>query len=131
MQEKPEKPRFQSGLQKSPGRLKIIPWVQMNSQVKEELVRIIAEIESFIVDNGGIFSDWYVGITEDVQERLHRYHNVKDTCVFVKAPSMVFADIIEKYFIEERKTDGGTGGGNYSDIYVYAYKKQDYTKETD
>jgi len=103
----------------------------MNSQVKEELVRIITEIESFIIDNGGFFCDWYVGITEDIQERLYGCHNVKDTCITVKAPSIEFARIIEKYFIEERKTDGGTGGGNYGNIYVYAYKKQNHTKERD
>ena len=99
----------------------------MNAKLKQELIKTIAEIESFIFDNGGFFSDWYVGITDDIKERLYRYHNVKDTCVFVKTPSIEFAHIIEKYFIEERKTDGGTGGG----YYVYAYKKQSFTKERD
>ena len=103
----------------------------MNAKLKEELIKIIAEIEIFIVDNGGFFSDWYVGITDDIKGRLYRYHNVKDTIIFVKAPSIEFARIIERYFIEERKTDGGTGGGNDSGFYVYAYKKQNYTKERD
>ena len=103
----------------------------MNAKVKEELVKIITEIETFMAENGCIYSDWYVGITEDVKKRLHSYHNVKDTCVFVKAPSIRFARIIERYFIEERRTDGGTGGGNDDSFYVYAYKKQDYTKERD
>ena len=103
----------------------------MNANLKEELIKIITEIESFIIDNGGFFGDWYAGITDDVKERLYGYHNVKETCVFVKTPSVGFARIIEKYFIEERKTDGGIGGGNEGSLYVYLYKKQSYTKERD
>jgi hypothetical protein len=103
----------------------------MNAKLKQELIKTIAEIESFIFENGGLFSDWYAGITDNIKERLYRYHNVKDTCVFVKTPSVEFARIIEKYFIEERKTDGGTGGGNDGSFYAYAYKKQSYTKERD
>jgi len=103
----------------------------MKAQEKEELIKIIAEIESFIVDNGGIFSDWYVGITANVKWRLHGYHNVKDTSVFVKAPSIEFAHIIQRYFIESRKTDGDISNGDDGSFCVYAYKKQDHTKERD
>ena len=103
----------------------------MNDRVKSDIKIIISQMEGFILDNGGIFSDWYVGITEDIKGRLYGYHNVKDTCATVKIPSIEMARVIQKYFIEGRKTDGGTGGGSVSGIYVYAYKKQDYTKERD
>jgi hypothetical protein len=103
----------------------------MRPQEKEELVRIIAEIEGFIVENGGIFSDWYVGITANIKWRLHGYHNVKDTSVFVKSPSIEFAHIIQRYFIEVRKTDGDITGKDDGSFCVYAYKKRKHTKEND
>jgi len=104
-----------------------IQGAKMNNRVKEELINIITEIEYFIINNGGIFSEWYVGTTGDIKGRLYGYHNVKNTCTTVKIPCEL-ARVIERYFIEERKTDGGNGGAD-GNIYVYAYKKQNYTKE--
>jgi len=101
----------------------------INQAYKDELVRLISEIEAFMADNGSIYSDWYVGITEDVKKRLFRYHKVKDTYITLKTPSVDMARIIERYFIQERKTDGGNNDNFKSNVYLYAYRKQDYTKE--
>ena len=77
------------------------------------------------------YKDWYVGITEDINERLFNFHKVdkqKAGWVFIRAESSDTARSIEKYFLDTRKTDGGPGGGDEPE-FVYAYRITDYTRE--
>jgi hypothetical protein len=79
-----------------------------------------------------VYKDWYVGITNDKDERLFGYHNVKEDkwgWVFIVAESEDTARTIERYFVDVCNTDGGPGGGKDNSDIVYAYKIMSYTKE--
>ncbi len=93
---------------------------------------IKSEIKEYIENCGGNYSSWYVGIATSPKNRLFEDHNVdekNDRWIYVLANSSDIAREIEKYFIEKLGTDGGTGGGDDSSKYVYAYKKTSSTKE--
>ncbi len=93
---------------------------------------IISEIKSHMAQCGGNYSDWYVGIATDPKDRLFNNHNVDEkngVWIYREAEDSSFARGIEDYFVNTLKTDGGTGGGDCSSQYVYAYKKTSYTNE--
>lgn len=89
---------------------------------------IIGEIVNFIGKNGGSPSSWYVGVASDPKKRLGE-HGVRetDTWIYREAESASSARAIETFFLERIKTDGGTGGGDASSRFVYAYKKLGHT----
>lgn len=90
------------------------------------------EIKDHIKSRGGAHSDWYVGIAADAPQRLFNDHNVdkKNGCwIFRECESSSSAREVEEYFLNTLGTDGGTGGGDQSTRFVYAYKKTSYTKE--
>ncbi len=86
-------------------------------------------ILSHIQKQGGKFSDWYCGITKDIDARLFGDHKVpkKDhwytyrECNNADAARGVEKDLLGK------GCDGGTGGGGDDAVYVYAYLKTDVT----
>lgn len=93
---------------------------------------IISEIKSHMAQCGGNYSDWYVGIATDPKNRLFNNHNVDEkngAWIYREAENSSSARDIENYFVNTLKTGGGTGGGDYSSQYVYAYKKTSYTNE--
>lgn len=96
---------------------------------KEEIIK---EITAYLVDCG--IKNWnevYVGIADDVEERLFTYHKVdKDSGIWIycQADSSDCAREVEKYFFGQG-TKGGSGGGNDDTRYVYAYKIEPYTVE--
>ena len=93
--------------------------------------QIIADIQGYIFKHGGAYSNWYVGISNDARKRLFEEHFVRenfDAWIFATADSADEARWIESYFVNDLKTDGGTGGGDYTSKMVYAYKKSSYTK---
>ena len=93
---------------------------------------IISEIKTFIAKWGGRYIDWYVGIASDPRQRLFNDHNVNekiDGWIFREALNSESARSLEDYFINILKTDGGSGGGDYTTTFVYAYKKANHTKE--
>jgi hypothetical protein len=95
-----------------------------------KLDQIIQEIKDYISKCGGSYSDWYVGITSDINSRLFGDHGVRkdgDQWIYSTAPSSSDARNIERYFIDTLGTDGGSGGGDYSSNIVYAYKKNPHT----
>jgi hypothetical protein len=47
--------------------------------------------------------------------------------IFREASSSIIAREVENYFVNTLGTDGGSGGGDQSSIYVYAYKKTSST----
>jgi hypothetical protein len=96
-----------------------------------EREKIIAEINSYIHECGGCYSDWYVGITGDSEQRLFVEHNVKKkggAWILFKTSSSIIAREVEKYFIDQN-TKGGSGGGNDDSDIVYAYRIKAYTKQ--
>lgn len=88
------------------------------------------QINDFITHHGGSYSSWYVGISENPRRRLFQEHNVdenKDTWIFRQANSHHIARNVERYFVQNLGTDGGTGGGDEDADVVYAYKKNMHT----
>jgi len=83
------------------------------------------EIVDHIEKSGHPYADWYAGITSDVDERLHGYHQVpKKDHWFVAQPvdSNRGARDVERALLDAG-CDGGTGGGQPDSRIVYAYLK--------
>ena len=88
--------------------------------------QIIQEINAHIKQEGSGYKAWYVGISKDARNRLFNDHNVPEKnswWIHREASSSQVAREIEDYFVNTLHTDGGTGGGDQSSKYVYAYKK--------
>lgn len=77
---------------------------------------------------GGLYRDWYVGITSNPRQRLFNDHRVDEGYGWIYAPadSNQIARFVEGYFLN-LGCDGGSGGGDNSSTTVYAYKKTSYT----
>jgi len=93
--------------------------------------QIAQEILDYIKRCGGLYGSWYVGITSDPQKRLFSEHGVRekgDSWIFRDASSVEEARAIEQYFVNSLGTDGGSGGGDASSRFVYAYKKSAHTR---
>ncbi len=88
---------------------------------------IIAEIKAYIEARGGNYSDWYVGVTEDTEQRF-KDHNVKADWICRGAESSTIARDIEKHFFS-LGAKGAPGGGDKDAKIVYAYKITSDTKE--
>ena len=89
-------------------------------------------INNFILERGGEFAKWYVGITADPEDRLFNAHKVTRIspwihCACVNAAA---ARNVESYFLEKKGALGGSGGGDDTARYVYAYKTTPYTVES-
>lgn len=94
--------------------------------------QVISEIKSYIEANNSIYSNWYVGITNDPEKRLFSEHNVDKVYgkwIYCPCDSNNDAREVENYFVNTLKTDGGEGGGDLSSRYVYGYLKTTTTRE--
>lgn len=94
---------------------------------------LISQIENYIAQNGGQTTPygWYVGITSDPERRLfteHRVNRNDGPWIYGPTSSEAEARQVEQYFLT-RGYHGGTGGGDQSAIYVYAYRIAWYTVE--
>lgn len=99
--------------------------------IMAQKTEIIQSFKDYMAENGGEYSDWYVGIASDPKKRLFNDHNVSENAgiwIYDNAETQKTAREIEEYFISQG-TDGGQGGGDSSTIYAYAYKKTAYTNE--
>jgi len=93
--------------------------------------KIIDEITRQINSQGGGLNKWYVGITDDINRRLHTEHNVpKDKAWYIyrTAADKTAAELIEGYFLDQG-CQGDKGGGNEETRIVYAYLITNSTKE--
>jgi len=90
---------------------------------------IFNEIIAHIRNQGGHFSSWYCGITEDIQTRLFGDHKVprkNHWFIYRQCANNIAARNVENALIAEG-CDGGPGGGDFDAIYVYAYLKNQIT----
>ena len=90
-------------------------------------IDIINDIKNYV--GIGDYSNWYVGITNDIERRLFSEHNVdckQDYWIYRPASSKSIAQEVEEYFLDAGM-DGDTGGGNDDTTYVYAFKKNGHT----
>ena len=88
---------------------------------------IIKDIEAYVIKAGGLYPNWYVGISGDARERLKQYRTGDYNCTCRTAESADSARRIEKHFLD-LGMDGGNGGGDDTSKMVYAYKKSSNTE---
>lgn len=77
------------------------------------------------------WSDYYVGITNDVERRLFTEHNVsKENAwwIFREAVDKATAQAVEEYYLD-KGMKGDTGGGTDGSVFVYCYEIKTSTNE--
>lgn len=77
------------------------------------------------------WSDYYVGITDNIDERLHGFHKVPKKghwFIWCPADSEEIARDVEKYFLG-KGMDGAPGGGDDDTTFVYCYEIGPNTRE--
>ena len=100
-------------------------------QSKNSTSSVINDFKSHIQKCGGAYYDWYVGVAANARDRLFNDHNVDEKngqwiykdCGFDSAARQV-----EKHFLN-LGCQGGTGGGDHTTTFAYAYKIESYTRE--
>lgn len=94
----------------------------MEKSAQEAYDEILAHIQK----QGGSFSSWYCGITENIKNRLFGDHKVPENnhrFTYKKCINSEAARSVEKAFLQNG-CDGGTGGGDDDAVFVYAYLKK-------
>lgn len=93
---------------------------------------ILAEFNDHLAKSGRrYYSDFYIGITDDVVRRMFGEHNVvkeKSWWIYRTAFTSDEARKVEKYFLEKGMR-GDTGGGSDSSKIVYCYAVSPTTVE--
>lgn len=92
--------------------------------------QIINAFLGYMVKIGGLYKEWYVGITNDPKQRLFTEHSVDEqngNWIYAPADTNFVARSVEDYFLN-LNCDGDSGGGDNSSITTYIYKKTAYTK---
>jgi hypothetical protein len=101
--------------------------------VQNTAIKLVNEILNFIAQDGSDPSEWYAGITDDKERRLFSEHCVKKEnerlYIVFPAPDKETADLVENHLTDSvfGRVDGAPGGSS-NGSFVYAYKKQPYTK---
>lgn len=93
--------------------------------------QIIREINAHMVKVGGAYREWYAGIATDPRDRLFNDHHVNeknDAWIYLDAGTPSAARQVENHFLSQG-CQGGSGGGDDSTKYVYAYKINSHTVE--
>lgn len=85
---------------------------------------IVKEIDKHLSISGKrYYSDFYVGITKNIEQRLFGDHNVsKDNSwwIYRTAETNEIARAVEKHYLDLGMR-GGLGGGDYDSRIVYCY----------
>ncbi len=92
---------------------------------------VVNEIHAHMRKQGGSPSSWYVGITSDIEQRLFGDHGVpKENHWYCYRETFTSNDArsVEKAFLDYG-CDGGSGGGDDTSTFVYAYLKTSITKQ--
>ena len=93
---------------------------------------IISDVESHLAfSKKQYYSDFYIGITNDVERRLFGEHNVAKNHswrIYRTAIDKATAQTVEEHFLS-KGMKGDTGGGTEDTIYVYCYEITNSTKE--
>ena len=89
---------------------------------------VIKRIEAYMSKFEGDYSDWYVGITKDLDEGLFKLHKVEENGIWISfgADTDEVAKKAEKYFFN-KKTDGKPTELEEDTRIVYVYKKNSNT----
>ena len=92
---------------------------------------IVSDIKSYVANNGGDYSQWYIGIAASPRQRMFNDHAVRETgdaWIYGECVSSAVAREIEDYFIC-LGIKGGPGGGDSASRFIYAYRITSSTKE--
>ena len=93
--------------------------------MKKSKNQIIADIDAHLQKSQkGYYSDFYIGITNDIERRLFGEHNVnkdKSWWIYREATDKTTAQSVEEYYLD-KGMKGDTGGGNDDTTYVYCYE---------
>jgi hypothetical protein len=98
-----------------------------------EHVSEIADIEKHIIEHGGSFDSWYVGITDDPYRRLFSEHNVNETFdswIYRDAHNHQCARDMIRHLVTHLGASGGDERGNSFSRYVYAYRVREHTVQS-
>jgi hypothetical protein len=89
---------------------------------------VIKRIQTYMSKFEGDYSDWYVGITKDLDEGLFQLHKVEENGIWISfgADTDEVAKKVEKYFLD-KKTDGNPVVLEEDTRIVYVYKKNSNT----
>ncbi len=93
--------------------------------------QIISEFESFMGKHATHYSQFYVGIAADPNDRLINGHGIDHTVPHIywnQALDHNTVRAIEKYFLT-KGTKGGAGGGDSNTKYIYVYFITPKTRE--
>jgi hypothetical protein len=94
--------------------------------------KIISEIETHLgKSNKEYYSDFYIGITNDIDRRLFTEHNVPCSghwYIYRPADSKAIAQEVEEHFLD-LGMQGDTGGGTEDTTIVYCYEISSNTEE--
>ena len=92
---------------------------------------VYEEILAHIAKQGGLYSAWYCGIASDWEARLFNDHKVPRKGHWYIA-RQCYNDTdsrnVEQALLKVG-CDGGTGGGDKTTVYVYAYLMSDETEQ--
>ena len=95
-------------------------------------VQIIADINSHLQKSKKqYYSDFYIGITNDIERRLFGEHKVSKEhgwWIYRTADTKSVAQAVEEYYLD-KGMQGDTGDGNEDTTYVYCYEITNYTEE--
>lgn len=98
-------------------------------KTKEEIIRDIdAHLQKSVKE---YYSDFYIGITNDIERRLFSEHKVSKTSgwwIWCEGLDKSVAQEVEEYYLN-KGMKGDTGGGQDSSHYVYCYEITRYTEE--
>lgn len=100
--------------------------------MKKTFDQIIADFESHLQSSQKkYYSDFYVGLTNDIERRLFGEHNVQrdgNWWIFREALDKDTAQKVEEYYLGIGMK-GDTGGGTDDTVFVYCYEIDDNTIE--
>lgn len=83
---------------------------------------IIERIVAFMNQNGGVYSQFQVGITNNISERLSQHGASNKLHVSFNLGSKQDAEDTESYIVNYYKTKGDTGGGAPDTMWIYCFK---------
>ena len=100
--------------------------------MKHNKNQIIADFDAHLQKSRkDYYSDFYIGITNDIERRLFDEHNVsrdKSWWIYRDAIDKDTAQAVEEYYLDKGMM-GDTGGGNGDTTYVYCYEITRTTKQ--
>lgn len=106
--------------------------VCLNNVFMATKVKIIADINEHLQKSTKkYYSDFYIGITNDIERRLFAEHKVSRQYgwwIYREADSKTVAQAVEEYFLD-KGMKGDTGGGDNRSFFVYCYEITNYTIE--